>query len=263
MPSPLPGMDPYLEAPGFWSSFHSRLIVALADAIEAKLSPEYYVEVETRVYLSEGLNDGNRLVGIPDAAVVKSATKAASRQASGNQTSSISVQLRPQTVEVPMPEEVTERYLEIRGLETGEVITVIELLSPKNKRPGQGRVAYEEKRNVVLSSCTHLIELDLLRAGEPMVVLGQVAPTPYRILISPSDRRPSADLYGVTLQQPLPEIPICLKPSDSLLRVNLQAVLNGVYDRGRYRSRIDYSQAPPPPALPPADQDWLTEYLKQ
>lgn len=48
MPSPFPGMDPYLEQPTFWSSFHSRLIVAIADAIEPQLSSEYYIEVETR-----------------------------------------------------------------------------------------------------------------------------------------------------------------------------------------------------------------------
>jgi len=70
MPSPFPGMDPYLEQPAFWSSFHSRVIVAIASAIKAMLDPQYYVEVETRTYYSD--DDNSVLIGIPDASVVSS-----------------------------------------------------------------------------------------------------------------------------------------------------------------------------------------------
>jgi Protein of unknown function (DUF4058) len=50
MPSPFPGMDPYLEQPTLWASFHSRLIVATlavsakqrADALAPSLRPKYY-----------------------------------------------------------------------------------------------------------------------------------------------------------------------------------------------------------------------------
>lgn len=253
MPSPLPGMDLFLEQPAFWSSFHSRFVVALADAIEAGLTPEYYVEVEARTYLDE--SEGSLLIGIPDAVGVGRSTPATPA------TRPVAVQVRPQSVQVPLPEAVTERYLEIRELATGEVITTLELLSPKNKRPGPGRLAYEEKRRRVLGSLTHLVELDLLRGGEPMAVLGQVVPTTYRVLVSASGDRPRADLYGVTLQESLPEIPIPLKSGDGPVVVALQAVLDGVYDRGRYQNRIDYSQSPPPPALGQADQAWLDQRL--
>lgn len=67
MPSPFPGMNPYLEASTFWSSVHSRLIVAIADAIAVALRPRYYVEVEKRVYLS--VLEDSILVGIPDVSV--------------------------------------------------------------------------------------------------------------------------------------------------------------------------------------------------
>ncbi|WP_207714125.1 DUF4058 family protein [Scytonema sp. UIC 10036] len=75
-------------------------------------------------------------------------------------------------VKVPMPLAVNERYLEVREIVTDEVITVIELLSPKNKRSGDGRTAYEKKRRAILGSATHLVELDLLRGGQPMAILG-------------------------------------------------------------------------------------------
>jgi hypothetical protein len=42
-------------------------------------------------------------------------------------------------------EEVNEAYLEIRENTTKKIITVIEVLSPKNKRSGEGRIAYEKK----------------------------------------------------------------------------------------------------------------------
>lgn len=73
MPSPLPGMNPYLENPELWSEFHSRMIVAIADALDDCLSREYRVAVEKRIYLSEA--EESVLVGIPDVSVTASVPK--------------------------------------------------------------------------------------------------------------------------------------------------------------------------------------------
>ncbi len=258
MPSPFPGMDPYLEQPAFWSSFHNRLVVAIADAIEAMLDPQYYVEVETRTYYSD--DDNSVLIGIPDAIVVSSQPTNSTANNTTSGQSRIAVQLRPQKVTVPVPVEVNERYLEIRELATGEVITAIELLSPKNKRPGKGRITYEEKRNAFLSSLTHLVELDLLRSGEPMAMKGRFPTTAYRILISRSYQRPVADLYGFTIQEPLPTFPIPLKKGEQELLLPFQNLFDGVYDRARYQSRITYLEPPPPP-FSEADLQWLNAVL--
>lgn len=69
MPSPFPGMNPYLETPELWSEVHSRLIVAIADIIAVPLRPNYYVAIEKRTYLSEP--DDSVLVGIPDVSIFK------------------------------------------------------------------------------------------------------------------------------------------------------------------------------------------------
>jgi hypothetical protein len=252
-------MDPYLEQPALWASFHSRLIVALADAIELALKPEYYVEVESRTYLSEG--EVGLLIGIPDVVVATDATQAPALSASRS-PSPVSTQVRPQQVQLPMPETVTERYLEIRDLETGAVITAIEVLSPKNKQPGNGRVVYAEKRNQVLNSLTHLVEIDLLRRGRPFLPLADNAPGDYRILVSVSTQRPTADLYQVSIRQSLPEIPIPLKQGDQPVVIDLQAIIAGVYDRGRYHSRINYQQSPPSPQLSEADQQWRSQLIQ-
>ena len=141
MPSPLPGMNPFLEQPELWSEFHSRMIVAIADALSETLSDDYRIAIKT----------------------------------------------------------LQKRYLEIQTLITGQVITVIELLSPKNKRSGEGRNAYLHKRQQILMSQTHFVEIDLLRSGEPLPMIGADR-SDYRILISPAPTRPKAQLYSFFLQ---------------------------------------------------------------
>jgi hypothetical protein len=258
MPSPFPGIDPYLEYPAFWSSFHTRFIVAIADAIEPQLSSQYYVEVESRTYQ----NDENEeiLIGIPDAIVF--ADKSNAHPTSVAETA-IATQIQPETVVVPVPIELKERYLEVREMGTDDVIAVIELLSPTNKRAKDGRAEYEKKRRQILGSQTHLVELDLLRGAKPMTIQGIQTPSPYRILISRSYDRPKADLYPVKLDQPLPNLPIPLKIGDPEPIVPLQLVFTQVYDRARYASRIDYTQPLPPPKLSDTEQQWVEAVLAQ
>jgi hypothetical protein len=254
MTSPFPGMDPYLEQPIFWSSFHFRLIGAIAAAITPQLSDQYYIEVETRTYQSEG--DNSVLIGIPDAAILNRQTAERLLQEKPSETA-VALLTSPERVMLPMIEEVKERYLEIRDIETDAVITVIEVLSPKNKQAGEGRDAYEKKRRYILESATHLIEIDLLRAGKAMPIASTQGPKAYRILVSRSPQRPAADLYALTVQTPLPTISIPLKPADNDLILNMQTLFQQIYIDARYKMRIDYTQSVPPPALSPEDQRWL------
>ena len=246
MPSPLPGMNPYLEQSELWSEFHSRMIVAIADALDDVLSREYRVAVEKRVYLAQ--NDDAVLIGIPDVTVtgaVRSPTMSVSKTAVAE----------PLTVEVPLLEEVQERYLEIREGATGKVITTIELLSPKNKRAGEGRDAYLKKRRQILGSASHLVEIDLLRNGLPMPVIGQVE-SQYRILISRSEHRPKAQLYAFNLRQPIPAFAVPLRLGESEPSIDLQPLLHRIYDRSRFELAIDMRQ-PPKPKLNNEDWQWL------
>ena len=258
MPSPFPGMDPYLEQPAFWSSFHSRLIVAIADALAPQLRPHYYVEVETRTY--SDTPEGELLIGIPDAVVLAGAA-----QANIEKKTSVSAgngaQTYPQTVMLPMPSEIKERYLEVREVGSNTVITVLEVLSPKNKRQGKGRELYEGKRQSILSSASHLIEIDLLRRGSPMPMHGAVQLAHYHVLVSRAEQRPQAKLFVTTVQDPLPAFPLPLKATDEAVLVNLQAVFAGVYERASYDLRVDYSQPPPPPSFSDIDQVWIRSRL--
>lgn len=258
MPSPFPGMDPYLEQSAFWSSFHSRLIVAIADYIAPQIMPKYYIEVETRTYSHA---DSELLVGIPDAVVFSSVDKSRLPQNTIIETSSVAILNRPQQVRLPARVEVKERYLEVREMGTDAVITAIELLSPTNKRAGKGRVAYEEKRQQILDSASHFIELDLLRSEPLIIITENNFNWDYRILVSRSEQRPIADLYGFMLPEPISIFPLPLKSEDKEVAIDLQSILNGVYERAGYRFRIDYRQPVPPPVLPQADREWVTTWL--
>ncbi len=255
MPSPFPGMNPYLEQPAFWSSFHSRLIVAIADVVAPYIRPKYYIEVETRTYLDDA--DDEILVGIPDAVVLSSTLN---RELPLVETS-IAVETRPQKVRLPMATEVRERYLEVRELGTDALVTVIEILSPKNKRQGKGRFIYEEKRQTIFKSASHLIEIDLLRGDKPMPMIDEDPAMDYRLLVNRSEQRPIADLYGFSLRAAIPSFPLPLKAEDAEPNVNLQQIFTDLYERAGYDYRLDYRQAPLPPNLSPDDQQWLNTLL--
>ncbi|WNZ23997.1 DUF4058 family protein [Leptolyngbya sp. NK1-12] len=256
MPSPFPGMNPYLEHPDLWSEVHNRLVVALADSLAVPLRPRYYVAIEKRTYFSTP--EESILVGIPDVSILSKT--ASSPQVSQLEATATLPFQKPLRVTVPMMEEVRESYLEIRELKTGAVITTIEVLSPKNKRAGDGREAYLRKRYQVLASYTHLVEIDLLRAGTPMPLVGLDTKTDYRILVSRSTERPVAQLYAFNLQQPIPVFPLPLHPGDTEPQVDLKLLLDGVYNRAGFDLRIDYSQPPQPP-LSEAEQAWANTLL--
>ncbi|MEM6353736.1 MAG: DUF4058 family protein [Cyanobacteria bacterium P01_D01_bin.14] len=250
MPSPFPGMDPYLEASDLWQEFHSRLIVAIADDLGPQLRPKYRVAIEKRVYTPEDL-----VIGRPDVIAFQT-------QSDPPQQTKIAIATKsPVTVEVPLPEAIQERYLEVREVATGQVVTVVELLSPSNKRAGQGRQQYLAKRLKILGSQTHLVELDLLRAHPPMPLSSSATPSHYRLLISRAEQRPKAMLYPFNLPEPIPAFPFPLTDSDAEPVLDLGQLLNQVYDRASYDLAMDYAQPPSPP-LTEADVAWIREILR-
>jgi hypothetical protein len=249
-------MNPYLENSELWTEVHHWLITGIAESLVSQLRPRYRVAVEKRIY--QTIDDESLLIGIPDVMVAK----AISAAVPSNNVAIAAPPTQPLTVDLPMPEEVRESYLEVREVGTGEVITTIEVLSPKNKRPGNGRITYVSKRQRILASLTHLVEIDLLRTGVPLPILNAPVQTDYRILVSRSDRRPHAALYAFNLRDPIPPFPLPLKPHDSEPTVDLQAVLQNLYDRAGFDLAIDYSQ-PPVPSLTDKDATWADTLLRQ
>lgn len=257
MPSPLPGMDPYLEHPRSWPNFHHRLITAIAINLGPQLRPRYRVVVEEAIYQTEGQD--SVLVGVPDATVHQANSNLVA--ASQITTNGVIVVAQPILVDLPMPSVVRQGYLEIQDVETSEVVTVIEVLSPTNKRPGEGRRTYEAKRQTILASATNLVEIDLLRQWHPIVQLPEQLKTHYRILVSASATRPQASLYAFNIQDPIPAFPLPLRQDELEPIVNLQGLLGEIYDQSGYDLVIDYREQPVPP-LEQEDAVWLAEWLR-
>jgi len=249
--TPFPGMDPYLEHPDLWPDVHNGLIAAIRDALSPLVRPRYYIALEERTYLEEPAE--LVLVGRPDLAVV--AHGPALDSASEVQRSAAMVE-----VEIPMADAVRETYLEVRSVPAGEVVTVVELLSPANKRSGTGRRVYLEKRELVFSTRTNLVEVDLLRAGEPMPTVSPPVVSEYRILISRPRKRPKADLIAFGVRDPVPTFPLPLRRGEEEPIVGLGKILHALYDRASYDLRIDYARAPVPP-LPPDEAAWAATLL--
>ncbi len=260
MPTPFPGMDPYFEQPGLWPDVHNGLIAELRNALVPQLRPRYYVALEGRTYLAEPA--GLAFVSRPDVTVVGSPTPATSRTVLGEASSLGVATLKPVIVELPIPESVHETYLEVRLAQTHAVIAVLELLSPANKRPGEGRQQYERKRLHVLTTCTHWVEIDLLRGGEPMVVdrRGQNIASHYRILISRAEHRPSAVLLPFNVRHLIPSFRLPLQPDDDEPLVDLNHLLHLLYDRAGYDLRINY-QGPTDPLLEEEEALWAEGLL--
>lgn len=213
-----------------------------------------------RVYEVSG--DAAVLVGIPDVSVQKvHPSDLPSTQPMANLMVADS-EVQPVEVTLPLSETYTEGYLEIRAVDTGDVITAIEVLSPKNKQIGVGRLQYETKRQKTLGSATHLVEIDLLRKGKPMPIVGDQPQSHYRILVSRSENRPQAKLYSFMLQNPIPVFSIPLLVNAPEPTVKLQTLIDAIYDQGSYDLRVDYNEPPNPP-LSEAEMAWLKEKVKE
>ena len=258
MSHPFPGMNPYLENPVLWREIHSLLVVTIFNALNSQLRPKYRVAIEQRrIYAVSG--EDSLLIGIPDVAVKASQVK--NKSETGN-IAVASPAIKPITVYLPTPETVRESYLEIRDVTTREVVTIIEIVSPRNKRLGEGRTIYDKQRLQVLRSSMHLVEIDLLRNGKPMDILDNHIQSDYSILVSRYEKRPKADLYAFNLKETIPTFALPLREGDKEPMVNLQELINGIYDRASYDLVIDYSQEAVP-ELSEEDKIWVDEVLKE
>ncbi|MEZ4734024.1 MAG: DUF4058 family protein [Caldilineaceae bacterium] len=261
MPTPFPGMDPYLERPGLWKQVHTGLIIDIQKYLAQLLRPKYQVAVEQRTFVS--LAGANKLVGEPDVLIVGTpAQQPNGRTVMTPAPAAVALAEAPAAyvVDLPMPEEITERWLEVRDVVTGEAITVIEILSPSNKL--EDRQRYEKKRLKILGSMTHLIEIDLLRVGKAMTMHGEIPTSHYRILVSRAPDRPQAEVLLFSVRTPIPAIIVPLLPGDDEPALPLNRILHNLYDQAGYDLFINYAEPPLPP-FPGEDVQWVADIARQ
>ncbi|ESA32375.1 hypothetical protein N836_27680 [Leptolyngbya sp. Heron Island J] len=249
-------MDPYLENPALWSNVHGRMIVAIADTLSPLLLPKYQPIIEESVYRTS--DSSSVMVGIPDIAIQKTGSET---QETNIATAVVESSTSPIIVEIPVPVTLRQRFIEIRNTASQEVVTVIEVLSPVNKR-GDGRLRYLQKRERILESQANLVEIDLLHKGEPMPTVQGNVVSHYRILVSPVQQRPQALLYPFNLSQTLPQVAIPLREGDNEPIVDFQLLLEQIYRLSGYEYSIDYSQ-PPKPGWEKLELAWIANCVNQ
>jgi hypothetical protein len=229
MPSPFPGMDPYLESRSLWRGVHHQLITALAAALNAALPPDFVARIDVRHYVLE-----------PERWEVVKVEASAGADAH--------FLLRG------FPEEVREAFIEIIAVNApGHVVTAIELLSPANKTPGTGQEEYRRKQRDVLGSETHLLEIDLLRGGTHTVAVPEQAlralhgPWDYLTCLHRAGHRWQYEVWPRSLRQRLPRVLVPLTEGHAGVPLDLQAALDRVYDEGAFDRSMDYRHDPNPP----------------
>lgn len=255
MPSPFPGMNPYLERAAGWNDFHNRFIAAAAEFLTPALRPRYFAKIEEYVYIHETPNWDRGAFGRPDLSVrpIGESIRSAS--------SGVALAVAPAKVVPPVVVDFERLpFLEIRDAKGRDVVTVLELLSPSNKESGADREQYLERQARLLKTQTHLIEIDLLRGG-PRMPWGNMPECVYYAVVCRAADRTRGDFWPVGLRDRLPSVPIPLREGEAEPLLDLQAILDRIYDAAGYEMYI-YDEEPEP-RLAPADAAWAKNIMSK
>jgi hypothetical protein len=224
-------MDPYLENPALWPDVHHRLLSVTAELLGQQLRPNHYARIRGPGELISATGEG--------------ATGAS-----------------PAETLIPVEDEILRAPIEVIARQDRSAVTVIEFLSPGTKTPGSGsREGYEKRRLAVMHSPIHFVEIDLLRNGERFALHAPLPAHEYGVVLYRVERRHSVYAWPTRLEELLPTIPVPLRGDDPDARLDLQEIVQRVYDRAAYELQIDYRAEPVPP-LSPQHTRWADELLR-
>lgn len=264
MPSPFPGMDPYVETCGLWEDFHNHLIDEIYRQL-ADVAPErYLLRTSRRDYLVIVEEEGKKeRPFLPDVSVSDARpTKKPPRQKSGASLAA-PTEDAPATMRAFIEEEHRETFVEILENASGQpLVTAIEVLSPSNKTPkSNGRELYLRERQSLMLEGVNLVEIDLLLGGEKMPMLDEYPAFLYTLLVARSRKADACKVWPAHFNKPLPSIPVPLLKGDADLTLRLQPLIDDVYRRSRYDQSIDYDR-PLAAKLAEEDAAWLLQRLQ-
>jgi len=251
MPSPFPGMDPYLEG-YLWPDFHHRLASRISALLATQIQPKYVARLEISVIEDETF-EAEIGVMYPDVEIVQ--VQPAPQPAGGVMLAEPAT-AAPLTIPIPQVRLVS---VEIRDVAENQLVTSIEIISPVNKRePNLTR--YRQKRERVRSAGVHLLEIDLVRRGTRVWEYARVPQVAYVVVLTRAGSS-TMEVWPIKLSDPLPRLPVPLRHPDKDVVLDLPAALAGVYDEAFYHLSIDYQQEPPPPPLSAEEQEWTRQLL--
>jgi hypothetical protein len=239
-------MDPYIETSRLWGDFHDDLIAEIKHALAAVLPERYFVRTDTRSYLEVDYGEDESKPPLPDAVV-------------GPRENSGSVECEAFRVD-----RYRENFVEIREAGGEErLVTCIEALSPSNKRPDtEGWNLFWLKRRTLLLGAANFVEIDLLRGGTRMPMLTPWPTSPYYMLLCRRRRAPYCTAWPAGFRERLPVVPVPLDDPDPDIMLDIQPMVEAIYERSRYARSIDYTKELAPP-LAAEDVAWVAELLKK
>ena len=265
MPSPFPGMDPYMERGDLWPELHNRLMIYACDALQPVLPDNYVARLELRIYTEREGGSRRSPPRVPDLELVRmgaaAGTATASRGSGEEQANGEGYWIRF------TPVERREVAIAIRSVPDDELVTAVELLSPANKRTGVGRDRYLTKQRDVLDAGLNLVEIDLLRGGlhtaaVPEADLENLPSHHYLLCVHRSSRPWGLWVRPWTVREPFPPVPVPLAPGDAELTLDLHPLFTAAYDNAAFRKLVDYG-GPPDPPLDPKEAAWADTLLRE
>ena len=248
MPSPFPGMDPYLEGP-LWPDLHQALALELRRRLVPEVRPKYAVTLNVRARKDD---PGEEELGImyPDLELVTAQPGWAAGPDAGG------VATTPATAAVAALPAIRWKQVtvEVRHVARGQLVTAAEVISPINKR-GRGLARYRRKRRRLRANRVHLLEIDMIRRGTRAIAHPRARGCDYLVGLTRAGAA-QTQLWTVDLRDRLPAVPVPLLPGDGDAAVDLGAAFATVYDEAGYDLSVDYAAPPPPPAFSDADAAW-------
>jgi hypothetical protein len=247
-------MDPYLEGPA-WESFHAAFIDDIGRQLAPRLRPKYMVRVERRFVADAGGSSEDLSIAAASTYPDVGVTARDANFSPPNQEGNVGVMEAPLQLATVLTARMPQRSLTILDVAERKLVAAIEVLSPSNKRPGGGREEYIERRENFLSASVHLIEIDLLRRGKRLPMIGPLPAMPYFAFVSRAAERPMTGIWPISLRDGLPMIPVPLLAGERDVLLELQAAFNNTYDTFGFDLELDYRKPPDFP-LEGEDRQW-------
>jgi len=252
MPSPFPGMNPYLERPTVWHDFHETFTTACRWALVPQIRPRFIATLDDHIYIQDLPNGQPEYIGRGDVNVKEAVEVDTRRSATATSAPPVVGRVAPRV------DELRESFIEIRDRESREIVTVIEILSPSIKRKGKDREKFLDKRYELMNSTAHYVEIDLLRCG-PRLPIENLPKCDVYATVSRVEDRLTVGLWPASLREALPKIPIPLRAPARDAELDLRQVLHQTYDASGYADYIYAGQTEPP--LEGDDLKWAQQIL--
>lgn len=257
MPSPFPGMAPYLEG-YLWADVHQALAYQFRRQLAPLVVPDYAVRLAVTM-LHDRVPAHELGIMYPDVEIIR--PKRDAYQHEPGEPTQIAVAPAPMRVSLPLAVTVRIVTVEIRDVAKNQLVTSIEILSPANKRE-PGLRDYLAKRDELQAAGVHLLEIDLIRRGTRSWSLEQVPSSAYLATLIRAAHT-HAEVWPIGLRDRLPTLPVPLRAPDADVPLDMQAALTTIYDEANYALPLNYHEPSPNPPLASEDAAWVAHGIRQ